>query len=82
MLQAPNMLLIGSTGRNIGKTELACELIRRAAPAQTVTAAKITVIRESGGRCPRGGEGCGACTSLDGDYDLMQETNRDGVKDT
>jgi len=82
MLQALNMLLIGSTGRNIGKTELACELIRRAAPAQTVTAAKITVIREAGGRCPRGGEGCGACTSLDGDYDLMLETNRDGVKDT
>jgi molybdopterin-guanine dinucleotide biosynthesis protein A len=76
------MLLIGSTGRNIGKTELACTLIRRTRPTQPVAAAKITVIREAGGRCPRGGEGCGACTSVDGAYDLMKETNRDGVKDT
>ncbi|MBT3294287.1 MAG: molybdenum cofactor guanylyltransferase [Verrucomicrobia bacterium] len=82
MLKAPNMLLIGSTGRNIGKTELACSIVRRLRPEQPVGAVKITVIREEDGRCPRGGEGCGACTSLEGDYDLMQETNRDGVKDT
>ncbi|MBL7076425.1 MAG: molybdenum cofactor guanylyltransferase [Kiritimatiellae bacterium] len=82
MLEAPHMLLIGATDRNIGKTELACAIIRRFNPAQPVTAAKITVIREEGDRCPRGGEGCGACTSLEGDYDLMVETNRDGIKDT
>ena len=82
MLQAPNMLLIGATGRHVGKTELACSIVRRLTAEQSVTAAKITVIRDEGGRCPRGGEGCGACTSLEGDYDLMLETNRDGVKDT
>ncbi|MEN8255517.1 MAG: molybdenum cofactor guanylyltransferase [Verrucomicrobiota bacterium] len=84
MQKAPHMLLIGAAGRNTGKTEFACTLIRRFSPAQPITAVKITVIRsdESRGSCPRGGSGCGVCSSLEGEYDITEETNRDGEKDT
>ena len=84
MLKAPHMLLIGATGRNAGKTEFACTLLRCFSPVQPITAVKITVIRsgENRGSCPRGGSGCGVCSSLDGDYDITEETHRDGPKDT
>jgi len=78
------MLLIGASGRNAGKTAFACTLLRRFSPVQPITAVKITVIREEAraGTCPRGGSGCGVCTSLDGDYDITEETDHDGSKDT
>jgi hypothetical protein len=76
------MLLIGATGRHAGKTEFACGLLRHFVRTQPVTAVKITVIRETGGACPRGGVGCGVCTSLNGNYDIMEEADRTGPKDT
>jgi len=84
MLKAPHMLLIGAAGRNTGKTEFACTLLRRFSTLQPITAIKITVIRsdESRGSCPRGGSGCGVCSSLEGEYDITEETDRDGSKDT
>ena len=84
MLKAPHMLLIGAAGRNTGKTEFACTLLRRFSTLQSITAIKITVIRsdESRGSCPRGGSGCGVCSSLEGEYDITEETDRDGSKDT
>ncbi len=84
MLKAPHVLLIGAAGRNVGKTELACTLLRRFSPVQPITAVKITVIRSGEGRgsCPRGGSGCGVCSSLEGEYDITEETDRDGSKDT
>lgn len=82
MLKVPRMLLIGSSGRNSGKTEFACTLLRRLAGGQPVTGVKVTVIRRNDGTCPRGGEGCGVCSSLEGTYCITEETDRDGRKDT
>ena len=82
MLKAPHMLLIGAAGRNVGKTEFACDLLRRFASGQPIAAAKVTVIRSTNGSCPRGGSGCGVCSSLKGHFNITVETNLDGTKDT
>ncbi|GMO53823.1 MAG: hypothetical protein Ta2G_12380 [Termitinemataceae bacterium] len=84
MTEAPNMILIGSSARNSGKTFLACALIRRlkALNEEPVIALKITCAEGSGKACPRGGAGCGAC-SIDGDYCLSEEKRApSSVKDT
>ena len=77
-----NLLLIGATERNVGKTELACRLIKKHSVSNTVVGIKITVIKEKDGKCPRGGIGCGVCTSLIGNYSITQEENPDRDKDT
>jgi len=82
MIYAPNMLLIGSTGRDSGKTTFACSLIKRFHGQHEVVAAKVTTIQERDGTCPRGGEGCGVCAALDGCYCVTEETVRGGAKDT
>jgi molybdopterin-guanine dinucleotide biosynthesis protein A len=76
------MLLIGAAGRNVGKTEFACELIRRHAAQHAVIGVKITVIREQGGACPRGGTGCGVCSSLSEPFRLTEEHEGVSDKDT
>jgi molybdopterin-guanine dinucleotide biosynthesis protein A len=43
---------------------------------------KVTTIHGSGNTCPRGGKGCGVCSSLDGDYCITRETDRGSDKDT
>jgi molybdenum cofactor guanylyltransferase len=76
------MLLIGSAGRNSGKTEFACSLLRRWAPRETVVGVKVTTVRRKDGTCPRGGKGCGVCSSLEGEYSITEETCADSGKDT
>lgn len=82
MIKLENMLLIGSTGRNTGKTTLACELLNKFGNIHDITAVKITTISEKNGKCPRGGQGCGVCSSLEGYFDITEETNPDTHKDT
>ena len=76
------MVMIGAAGRNVGKTELACALLREFSRAQAIVGVKVTTIRERGGTCPRGGEGCGVCASLQGDFCLTEETGGAAGKDT
>lgn len=76
------MMMIGAAGRNAGKTELACSLIRRFGRDRRIVAVKVTVITERDGRCPRGGRGCGVCSSLEGNFDLTQEAEGPAGKDT
>ena len=45
-------------------------------------AAKVTTIVERDGKCPHGGEGCGACSSLEGNFQITQETDSSTNKDT
>jgi hypothetical protein len=73
------LIMIGSTGRNAGKTFLAAELIKRL--REPVTALKVTGIERGAGLCPRGGQGCGAC-NIDGDFCLTEEFSGMGGKDT
>lgn len=81
MLYAPHLLLIGAAERDAGKTAFACEAIRRFSGAG-VLGAKVTAVQERDGTCPRGGQGCGVCSSLDSDYCLTEETEPGDAKDT
>jgi len=82
MIIRRNMLVLGSTGRNVGKTEFACRLITRYAATHAVVGIKITTIKERDGRCPRGGKGCGVCSSLQGNYCITEEHEGPANKDT
>ena len=50
MIQKKNLILVGGSGRNVGKTRFACRLIEREARRRSVIGIKITVI--DGGRGP------------------------------
>ena len=82
MRVVPTMILVGSTARNLGKTALAARLIEALRPGEKVVGVKVTTIRDRGTGCPRGGEGCGTCSSLTGDFEIREETDPDGNKDT
>ncbi len=82
MLHAPHVLLMGSTGRDSGKTLFACRVVVAAARRGPVVAAKVTTVREHAGECPRGGVGCGTCADIADRYVLTRETDAGGHKDT
>lgn len=81
MIEASNILLIGSAGRNSGKTTLACKVIDKFSKQRNIYAVKITTITETS-KCPRGGKGCGVCSSMKGSFEITKETNPKGNKDT
>jgi molybdenum cofactor guanylyltransferase len=82
MIRLENMLMIGSSGSNVGKTELACALLRRFGGTQRIVAAKVTAVEQRDGSCPRGGSGCGVCSSLEAEYEITEETDHCSRKDT
>lgn len=82
MRAIPTMILVGSTSRNLGKTALAARLVEALRSREKVVGVKVTTIREKGAKCPRGGDGCGTCASLTGAYDILEETDPGGTKDT
>jgi molybdopterin-guanine dinucleotide biosynthesis protein A len=82
MIKLDGMLMIGSAGANVGKTELACALIKKFNKSTDITGIKVTTIRAKDGECPRGGQGCGVCSSLDGDFHIFEETDSNSHKDT
>ena len=82
MIKLDGMLMIGSAGSNVGKTELACVLLGKFGNNHDIVGIKVTTIKDKGGQCPRGGEGCGVCSSLEGNFCITEETNRTSGKDT
>jgi len=76
------MIMIGSTARNSGKTALAAAVIDKYKLNHPVAALKVTTIAEKNGKCIRGGDGCGTCSSLKGNFELKEETKSAGNKDT
>jgi len=82
MIKLDGMLMIGSAGANMGKTELACAILRKFGKNGNIIGIKVTTIKDTNGQCPRGGEGCGVCSSLDGVFCITEETNRGSEKDT
>jgi len=76
------MLMIGAAGRNVGKTDLVCDIIAAFADSAQIVGVKVTTIDEKRGKCPRGGAGCGVCSSLDGDFCITEETDGPADKDT
>lgn len=81
-IKLERMLLIGSTGANVGKTQLACALIRKFSAAAPIVAIKVTTIHAKDGQCPRGGAGCGVCSSIDGNFLITEEVDSNSRKDT
>jgi molybdopterin-guanine dinucleotide biosynthesis protein len=69
---APQMILIGSTGRNKGKTFLAEALIRHYKDRLPVIGLKVTTVARLGDVCPRGDHGCGGCV-LSKNYVITEE---------
>ena len=82
MIKLDGMLMIGSAGANIGKTELACALIKKFNKNKAIIGIKVTTIKAKDRQCPRGGRGCGVCSSLEGNFCITQETDADSGKDT
>jgi len=82
MIKLDGMLMIGSAGANVGKTELACALIKKFSKNRDIIGIKVTAIKERDGQCPRGGQGCGVCSSLDGNFCITEETGGNSRKDT
>ncbi|MFC1737635.1 molybdenum cofactor guanylyltransferase [Planctomycetota bacterium] len=82
MMKLDRMLMIGSAGANVGKTELACALIRKFSKSKQVIGIKVTTIKAKDGKCPRGGKGCGVCSLLEGDFAITEEADIDSEKDT
>lgn len=78
----PNMILVGSAARHLGKTSLSVRLIEALAAAEKVVGVKVTTIQDKRETCPRGGPGCGVCSSVTGDYEICEETDPGTEKDT
>ncbi|MHC4997485.1 MAG: molybdenum cofactor guanylyltransferase [Planctomycetota bacterium] len=82
MIKIPGMMMIGASGRNVGKTEFACSLIREFSHQHDIIGLKVTTVDEGRSGCPRGGSGCGVCSSFEGNYCLTEETDNQSDKDT
>lgn len=81
-IEINNMIQIGSTGRNSGKTTIAKALIAENHQHFSIYGLKIIAISGARGKCQRGETGCGICTSIDDGYELIEETDDNGQKDT
>lgn len=81
MIELAGMLMVGALGRGSGKTELSCSLIKKFSPKCDIIGIKVTTIKDPKGGCPHG-PGCGACSSLEADYDIIEETDSESDKDT
>ena len=80
MIKLPNFLVIGAYSRNAGKTGFARRVIKKM--NGNITALKVTVIRDEQFNCPRGGSGCGVCSSLESDFEITEELDKNTGKDT
>ena len=78
----PGSVLLGSTGRNTGKTEFACDLIRSLSQRCPVFAVKVTTIKGGPATCVHGTKGCGVCAAMEGTCILTQELDPGTGKDT
>lgn len=80
-MKVSNMILLGATGRNLGKTTLAIHIIEELKERVPIIALKVITVRDHGDICPRGGKGCGICHGLKDCFDIREELG-DGGKDT
>ena len=80
MINLPNFLIIGAYSRNAGKTGFARQVIKQM--NGNITALKVTVIKNEKFNCPRGGRSCGVCSSLESDFEISEEHNKNTGKDT
>lgn len=74
--------MVGAADRKAGKTKFACSLIERFGSQCNIIGIKVTAVEKADGSCPRGGSGCGVCSSLKGHLYITEETNSQADKDT
>lgn len=79
LLHLPNFLVIGAYSRNAGKTSFSRRVIEDF--QGNILAVKITVVSQEHD-CPHGDEGCGVCSSLCSPFEITEETDSTGDKDT
>lgn len=82
MIKIPGMIMVGAGGKNVGKTEFACSLIRKFGSQHDIIGIKVTTIEQAHAGCHRGGDGCGVCSSLEGNFCITEETDSQPDKDT
>lgn len=82
MIKKPEFIIIGSTGRNTGKTEFATRLINQYSQQNIIIGVKVTAINRDEGFCPRGTDSCGVCDSLTEEFTISEETIHSSAKDT
>lgn len=80
-MPVPNMILIGSTGKNSGKTYFGTMLAKHLADKKKVEVLKVATVCE-GATCIYGKEGCGICERFPGGYRLDEELDAGSGKDT
>jgi len=78
----PNMLLVGSTARNAGKTSFCSAFIEKWKDKYDIVGLKVTTMPGDEKKCHHGDGGCGACTSFSGSFEIVEETSNSGTKDT
>ena len=76
MLHDNTLLIVGGTARNVGKTELACRIIKKISTNNSVYALKVSAI------FPDEGIYHGDHSGESGDQNLFEETRADTAKDT
>jgi hypothetical protein len=82
MIKMPGMLIIGAGDKNAGKTKFACSLIRKFRPCCNIIGIKVTVLEEAEGSFHRLSEGCDVCSSIQGSYCIVKETDSRANKDS
>lgn len=82
LISYPHMLLIGSSGRNIGKTHLATSIIRKNRLFTDIIGLKITTIEEKAKTFPHGKEDCTVYSEIEGNYLIREEKDVSLEKDT
>lgn len=82
MIVQSNILIIGSSGRNIGKTEFVCRIIEKHSEQNEIYGIKVIPLKKEEEKCHRGSDGCGLCDSLEGEFDIIEEREFDSSKDT
>jgi hypothetical protein len=76
MLHYPNLLLVGGSNRNVGKTTLILNLIKKYKAQFSIIGLKVSSIQ------PGEDQFHGTHLNLESNFEVYEETNKDGQKDT
>ena len=82
MFKAASMLMVGGGDRGSGKTTFACSVIEEFRGRCEIVGVKVTAVNDGESGCPRGEGGCAVCGALKSDYEIIEEKESGGEKDT
>jgi hypothetical protein len=81
-MNVSNMLLVGATARNTGKTTFCCTFLDKWKDKFNIIGLKLTIIGDEKRACPHGNASCRVCSEFAGNYEIEEEANNSGGKDT